>query len=183
MKAGEGEQETGVGTTAGGSHGGRAQPLPRVRVMVGPAIGQPGTFKHVAGKLQSVSRVLVGDIVNRVITRWIIIAVLQEVDAMTQAGEAHDELQMMPSQATQRPAHHVAEHDNTELVHSPEVPRSETGSVLDRSELRERAKFDSQCHDSRSNTAVAQSPHFSCTFPSIHRLEILPRAWMTRQFR
>src|SRR5215831_12569455 len=86
-------------------------------IIIGPALAQANSLEGALRQLQPVSGISICNV-----SRWVIAApkrvatVLDEVHIMPEVGQAHDILQVMPDEAAQRPAHNIAQHDNTQTT-------------------------------------------------------------------
>ncbi|PWT85167.1 MAG: hypothetical protein C5B57_03455 [Blastocatellia bacterium] len=74
-----------------------ALPLPSGRIIIGPTAGEPEPPKGLVGEGETVRRVAVGYVSQRIVARRHVVAVLGEVDIVSEHGQAEHVMEVVPS--------------------------------------------------------------------------------------
>src|SRR5262249_62046433 len=104
----------GVGRGADVAHPLGARPTPRtgVSVVVGPALGHADSLEDTGREGETVRRVGRELPARRIVTGSVVVAVLQEVDVVTQTEQAHQVVKVLPHDPAERPPDDEAEDDD-----------------------------------------------------------------------
>ena len=90
-------------------------PLRRVCVVIRPGV-ESYFLENVCCIVKPVRRIFIGNVSNWIVTGRIVIAILKEVDIMSELSKSEHVLQMMPRDSAQRTADYITQNDDPQLA-------------------------------------------------------------------